>query len=318
MNNLKSENTIPSGPNVLSIRIRECLRRSGLTSRDFAAKIGVSPSAITKYIKQNTAPSIVVAHAIATAANVSLHWLATGTEAPPTDQAPTDFITQLRERLKIIVNSVGGAEAFAAALGLDANDVNSWLTSNLPTADQFKIILHRFDCSADELLLGNDARLSWELRNLDMNADPTCRPTDVLGGGPNAAYPVGDMAEVLKIQNWIFEYYQPGKYEFVKVGNTLLEPALMKGDMAILRKSEPHGLEGIFLFSAISATTFIDVQDGEPKQAGIRFFARLRAGADEQFVLSWDNAQGVMVKKRGFNPLQEKIIGRVVAKLTKM
>jgi transcriptional regulator with XRE-family HTH domain len=319
MNDLIKKKARSNEPNALSERIRECVRRSGLTAKDFASKTGVSPSSITKYLQKNTAPSIVVAQAIATAANVSLHWLATGTEdSPISDQTPTGFIGQLRARLEVVIDSVGGADVFAAALKFDKDEVKSWLITGLPTAEQFKAILHRFDCSADELLLGSDANRSWHLRNLDMNADPTCRPTDVLGGVPRAAYPPSEMLQIINIQNWILGYYQPGQYDFVKVDNTLMEPVLKKGDMVIVRKSEPYDTEGVFLFSTIPAISAADTQSKEPNQESIKFFARLRINSNKQFVLSWDNAQGIMVKERGFNPLQEKIVGKAVAKLGEM
>jgi transcriptional regulator with XRE-family HTH domain len=318
MNDLNRDSGNDPTPNSLSERIRECIRLSGLTFKDFAAKIGVSPSAITKYLQQNTAPSIVVAHAIAATANVSLHWLATGTSAPISGETSTDFTTHLRARLAVIIDSVGGTEAFAAAFKFDANAVKNWLLTDLPTADQFKTILHGFDCSADELLLGSNAHRSWHLRNLEMNADPTCRSTDVLGGAPRAAYPPSEMLQIINIQNWILGYYQPGQYDFVKVDNTLMEPVLKKGDMVIVRKSEPYDTEGIFLFSTIPAISTADTQSKEPNQESIKFFARLRISSNKQFILSWDNAQGIMVKERGFNPLQEKIVGKAVAKLGEM
>jgi len=108
MNKLKEDQHSSNEPSALSQRIRECVRKSGLTAKDFAVKIGISPSAITKYQQKNSEPSITVASAMAKAANVPLQWLASGEGQLEVAQQPESTINST---LVHLVEQVGGIEA---------------------------------------------------------------------------------------------------------------------------------------------------------------------------------------------------------------
>ena len=101
----------------LSLRIRECITRTNLNAKDFAAQIGVSSSAVTKYLVRNSEPSITVASAIAKTAKVSLDWLATGEGSPDVGNVGDGGA---QKTLVHLIERVGGIEAaskllFAAA-----------------------------------------------------------------------------------------------------------------------------------------------------------------------------------------------------------
>lgn len=63
----------------IAIRIRESRKAKGLSQKQLADAIGVTPSAISQYeIKSGTEPSLKNLSKIAKALDVSFEWLATG------------------------------------------------------------------------------------------------------------------------------------------------------------------------------------------------------------------------------------------------
>ena len=42
----------------IQIRLRDCIKHSTFTQKELAAKIGVSPQTISKYMKQNIFPAL--------------------------------------------------------------------------------------------------------------------------------------------------------------------------------------------------------------------------------------------------------------------
>jgi len=42
----------------IQIRLRDCIKQSTFTQKELAAKIGVSPQTISKYMKQNIFPAL--------------------------------------------------------------------------------------------------------------------------------------------------------------------------------------------------------------------------------------------------------------------
>ena len=59
----------------IQLRLRECLRRSGITQKELAKKIGVSAQTVSKYMKADVFPALDTFAKLCSALDVSANYV---------------------------------------------------------------------------------------------------------------------------------------------------------------------------------------------------------------------------------------------------
>lgn len=72
-------------------RVEKLIEKSGVTKKDFAAKIGITQQAIYDWKKRQTIPSADIAVKIANYLNTSVEYLVTGSEPGIKTKIPEDL-----------------------------------------------------------------------------------------------------------------------------------------------------------------------------------------------------------------------------------
>jgi transcriptional regulator with XRE-family HTH domain len=62
----------------ISLRIKQTIEHSGLSQRDFAARVGVHESQVSRWMNDKSAPDVESLQKIASVGGVDLDWLASG------------------------------------------------------------------------------------------------------------------------------------------------------------------------------------------------------------------------------------------------
>ena len=59
----------------IQLRLRECIRRSGITQKELAKKIGVSAQTVSKYMKSDVFPALDTFAKLCSALDVSANYV---------------------------------------------------------------------------------------------------------------------------------------------------------------------------------------------------------------------------------------------------
>ena len=59
----------------IQLRLRECIRRSGITQKELAKKIGVSAQTVSKYMKADVFPALDTLAKLCSALDVSANYV---------------------------------------------------------------------------------------------------------------------------------------------------------------------------------------------------------------------------------------------------
>jgi transcriptional regulator with XRE-family HTH domain len=269
--------------NGFTSRVKFLLESDGGNLRAFARKAGLPTPTVRRYL-QGTEATVSNLVALATSANVSVEWLATGT-GPIRSSVRQDIDPELSKeisvRLKEALLDSGGIDVAATTIGMPIERLREIEKTGILSLNEFAQICERLDIPADWLLAERGFALLDRyrvqkfvfefLRSIEVIARNR-KNTGLVGGGDGLNWEVRGMHALLGFWRRTFEAIAPGFYICKTPDDDTMAPTLRRGDIVIVQLETEPITPSVYLF----------------RKSGKLFFART-TGAGRFLALSFDS-----------------------------
>jgi transcriptional regulator with XRE-family HTH domain len=267
-----------------SERIKGLIAEEGGNLRAYARKLGLPAPTLKRY-RDGSEATVSKLVAIASAAGVSLQWLASGEGGKRPENGgleSPEWTDELRTRLHDVFLDSGGPEAVAKETGIPLTRIQEIDSTGQITLNEFARICIRLDAPADWLLGGRGFNLLDRFRvekfvfeflhdveEIARNRQRSNR----IGGSESAVWDVRGMHALLRFWRQTFEAIAPGHYLCEQVMDDNMSPTLRRGDLVFVETKAEAIVPAVYLF----------------RKGDTLFFAR-SMGAGDARTLSFDSS----------------------------